>query len=353
MRETVSQNITIEPNPEQILQLTGGYQASRVFLTAVGLDVFTTVARLTQSNLPANVESLSERLGFNTKRRGPQDFFDSLVAMTLLLRDKDGNYWNSPAAEYYLNEDNPYTYIGAMAKMAHKRLYLIWGSLEEALKTGLPQSEARVGGDSFDALYADPKRLRGFLEAMTSLSRFSAKALTTAFSWGTVESVIDIGTAQGGLPITLAHAYPHLICGGFDRPEVQSLFEENVANHGLADRLRFYPGNFFRDRLPVADVLTMGHLLHDFDMETKKDLLAEAYQALPTNGLLIIYETMIDDERIKNLPALLMSLNMAIVTPGGFDYTGVECREWLREAGFTSSYQQPLAYAESMIVATK
>ena len=80
----------------------------------------------------------------------------------------------------------------------------------------------------------------------------------------------------------------------------------------------------------------MGHILHDWDLPTKKMLIAKAFDALPAGGALIVYEAIIDDDRSKNAFGLMMSLNMLIETPGGFDYTGADCAGWMREAGFTA-----------------
>jgi hypothetical protein len=98
--------------------------------------------------------------------------------------------------------------------------------------------------------------------------------------------------------------------------------------------VEFREGNFFRDPLPEADVLTMGHILHDWNLDEKRFLIRKAHEALPDGGALIVYESIIDDDRSKNAFGLLMSLNMLIETPGGFDYTGEDCMHWMREAGF-------------------
>jgi hypothetical protein len=96
----------------------------------------------------------------------------------------------------------------------------------------------------------------------------------------------------------------------------------------------------------------MGHILHDWDLEQKRALIARAYEALPPGGLYIVYDAIIDDER-ENAHGLLMSLNMLIETEGGFDYTAADCRGWLEEAGFKETRVEPLVGAASMIAATK
>jgi hypothetical protein len=201
-------------------------------------------------------------------------------------------------------------------------------------------------------LYRDPARLRQFLRAMTGLSLGSAQAIVWTFPWSRYRTFVDIGTAQGSLPVLLARAHPHLSGGRFDLPPVEPVFAEYVASFGLQDRLRFYLGDFFHDPLPQAEVLVMGHILHDWNLAEKHEILAKAHAALPDGGALIVYDTIIDDER-RNALGLLMSLNMLIETPGGFDYTGADCCAWLREAGFRETYVEHLVGPESMVVEVK
>lgn len=188
---------------------------------------------------------------------------------------------------------------------------------------------------------------------MTGLSLGAARAIAEKFPWHKFQTFIDIGAAQGGLPVQVALAHNHLSGGGFDLSIVGPIFEEYVDSFGLSQRLCFYPGNFFTDPLPTADVLVMGHILHDWNLEEKQLLIAKAYDALPTNGALIVYEALIDDDRRQNAFGLLMSLNMLVETPGGFDYTGADSSTWMREAGFRETRVEHLIRPDSMVVGIK
>ena len=125
------------------------------------------------------------------------------------------------------------------------------------------------------------------------------------------------------------------------------------AANGLADRVRFAGGSFFTDELPQADVLLFGHILHDWDLEAKLMLLHKAYAALPPGGAVVVYDAIIDDERKQNAFGLLMSLNMLIETPGGFDYTGADCIGWMQQAGFKECRVEHLVGPDSMVVGIK
>jgi hypothetical protein len=163
----------------------------------------------------------------------------------------------------------------------------------------------------------------------------------------------DVGCAQGGLPVAVATAHPHLKGIGYDLPVVRPIFEEYVSSFKLQDRLSFQPGDFMKDPLPSADVIVMGHILHDWDLPTKKMLLQKAYAALPAGGSVVVFEALIDDDRRQNAFGLLMSLNMLIETPGGFDFTGADCQGWMREAGFKETRVEHLAGPDGMVVGVK
>jgi hypothetical protein len=321
-----------------------GFWASKTVLSAVELGVFSALA-----GAPCDLAALRTKLGLHP--RSARDFLDALVALKLLQRD-NGIYRNTPDADLFLDKTKP-SYIGGVLEMANGRLYGFWGSLTEALRTGELQNEGKLDGDFFAAMYAKPEMLRGFLSAMSGISAGPAQAIAARFNWKDYRTFMDLGTAQGMLPVTLSSAHPHLKGIGFDLPQVQPVFEEFVAKRGLTEKVRFQAGSFFEDALPSVDVVVMGHILHDWDLAQKKLLLAKTFAALPKGGAVIVYDAIIDDDRRENAFGLLMSLNMLIETPGGFDYTGADCQAWMQEAGFSSTRVEPLVGADSMVIGLK
>ena len=330
--------------PEAILQLGLGFWGSKTLLSAVELGLFSALA-----DAPLGEEELADRLGLHP--RSARDFLDALVALGMLDRE-DGRYANTAATDLFLDRAKP-SYLGGLLEMANARLYPFWGRLTEALQTGEPQNEARTGGEPFAALYSDPDRLRLFLHAMTSLSAGASAAIASRFPFERYQTVLDVGCAEGGLLVQVAQAHPHLRGTGFDLPEVRKPFEDYVRAMGVGDRLDFAAGDFFRDPLPTADVVTLGHVLHDWGLDEKLALLRLAYDALPDGGSVVVFESIIDDDRRANAFGLLMSLNMLIETPRGFDYTAADCQGWLREVGFRESYTGHLVGPDSMVVGIK
>lgn len=330
--------------PDRIMQLGFGFWGSKTLLSAIELGLFTELGKG-----PLDTKNLTKRL--NLHPRSASDFFDALVALGMLKR-RGARYANTPETALFLDREKA-TYVGGMLEMSNMRLYRFWGSLTDALRTGTPQNEAKTGDDFFGILYADPQRLEGFLKAMTGLSLGTAQAIAKQFPWRKYRSFIDIGCAQGGVAVEIALAHRHLAGGGMDLPVVRPIFEAYARTKGVDKQLAFHPGDFFTDPLPQTDVLIMGHILHDWDLGQKMMLLRKAYEALPLGGSLIVHEAIIDDARKQNAFGLLMSLNMLIETHGGFDFTGSDCKRWMKEAGFKRTRVEKLVGPDSMVIGIK
>jgi hypothetical protein len=332
-------------SPERILQTGLAFWSSKTLLSAIELGVFTELSRQ-----PLTLTELQSKFGLH--ERGARDFFDALLALGFLSR-QNGVYSNTPDTQLFLDKANP-AYVGGILEMANARLYPFWANLTEALRTGLPQNEARDGSPSpFETLYSDPARLRTFLRGMTGISRGANLAIARLLPWDRYSTYADIGTAQGDLAVQVALKHPHLTGIGFDLPQTSAVFEEYARENGVSDRLRFQPGDFFKDALPNVDVILMGHILHDWGLETKKMLVRKAYDALPEGGTFAVYDSLIDDDRSRNAFGLLMSLNMLIETPDGFDYSGADCQGWLKEAGFRESRVEHLVGPDYVVIAVK
>ncbi len=330
--------------PDRIVKLGLAFRAAKALLSAVELGVFTALAES-----PLDLDTLGKRVGID--ERGARDFFDALVALGMLERDESGRYANTLETDLYLDRQKP-TYIGGELDHFNTYVYPHWNLLTPALRTGKPQSGARATGH-YPALYADQAALETLVKGMTGGTLPVAKALAAKFNWQNYKTIIDVGTAQGCLPVQIAHAHPHISGGGFDLPLVAPHFGNYVREHDLSHRLRFYAGDFLQDPLPSADVLVFGRVLHNWDIATKRILLKKAYDALPAGGALIVYERLIDDKRRVNAAALLASVNMVIMTAGGFDFTGADCIGWMREAGFRDMRVELLTSEYSMVVGTK
>jgi predicted O-methyltransferase YrrM len=340
--------MTSDSTPVHILQIGMGFWASKTLLSAVELGLFTAL-----DGQSMTADQLGDQLQLHERSR--HDFLDALVSLKMLDRDGDGPealYRNTAETGTFLDKSQA-SYIGGILEMANSRLYGFWNNLTEALRTGLPQNEIKEGGDFFGALYADESRLEEFMLAMQGVQMGAFLALADKVDFSSAATLCDLGGANGALCAVIAQQHPHLSATIFDLPQVVSLAERYLAKTDVGDRVTVVGGDFFTDELPHADVLVMGNILHDWDEEQKKTLIGKAYEALHEGGRLIAIENVIDDARRDNTFGLLMSLNMLIELPGGFDYSGAQFDSWCKGAGFARTEVVPLAGPTSAAIAYK
>jgi hypothetical protein len=339
----------IDLSPANILEVGTAFQKSKTLLSAVSLELFSHLGDDAMTGA-----EIGQRLGLHP--RAIYDFLDALVAMRFLEREGDGpsgRYSNSVEAAAFLDKKKP-TYVGGLLEMCDSRLYRFWGDLTEGLTTGKPQSELKVTGKSFfEELYGDSARLEQFMGAMVGLSAEPSQMLAEQFDFSRYRTVCDVGGATGQLCLALASRHPHLRCISYDLPVVASIAEQTIRVAGLNDRVSVASGDFFAEPLPRADVITMGHILHDWNLDRKKQLIKAAYDALPDGGAFVIIEALIDDARRENIFGLMMSLSMLIESGDAFDFTGSDFAAWCQATGFRDIEIRPLASTNSVAIAYK
>lgn len=341
--------VQVQVTPEKIMQVGMGFWASKVLLAANELNLFTFL-----SSGPKEVKQIQDALGLHD--RSIFDFLDALTSLGFIEREgilESAVYSNTPDVDAFLVKGRP-AYLGGMLSMANNRLYKFWGSLEEALKTGVPQNEAKFSDKPiFEEIYKDQASLHEFLGAMSSIQMGNFMTLAKKFDFSSYQTLCDVGGANGSCSIVIAQHHPHLQCSTFDLPPVEAVAAGHIAAMGLQDRVKAVSGDFFADELPKADVICMGNILHDWSEAQKLTLLQKSYDSLPEGGALIAIENIIDNERQKNTFGLMMSLNMLIETPAGFDYTAADFEGWVKQVGFKEVKILPLAGPTSAAIAYK
>jgi hypothetical protein len=333
------------------MQTGTAFWASKILLAAVNFQIFTTLA----ARRTMCAGEIKSHLGLQCTDRNVYDFLDALTSLGFLEREglfETAVYSNNINTDFFLDKNKP-TYIGGMLEMFNNRLYGFWGNLEEGLRTGLAQNEARKGENLFDAVYADAGLLKEFIHGMTGIQMGNFMAFAERFDFSNAKSLVDIGGSAGVLSLMAAKHHAHINCISWDLPPVEPIAQETIAQWGLQDRVKTAGGDFFKDEFPKADVVVMGNILHDWDEATKLMLIQKAYDALPAGGAFVAIESIIDDERRKNVFGMMMSINMLIETGAGFDYSFADFNKWTKAAGFTSTSLLPLTGPTSAAIAYK
>jgi hypothetical protein len=336
-------------DPSKIMQIGLGFWASKALLTAVNMELFTHLAKGEASG-----QDIKNTLGLND--RGLYDFLDTLVALGFLKRSglkKTSLYSNAEDVNLFLDRNKP-SYIGGMLEMANNRLFPFWNDLEECLKTGKPQNETKTGGAPiFEALYADEQKLKEFLKAMGGIQMGNFIMFSKVFDFTNYNTHCDVGGAGGLLAAQVVINNEHMKSISYDLPPVEPVAKDNINMMGLSERVSIQSGDFLKEDLPKADVITMGNILHDWGVEDKKMLIKKAYDALPKGGALVIIESIIDNNRSENAFGLMMSLNMNIETLEGFDFSAADFDVWAKEGGFSKTSVMPLTGPSSAVIAIK
>jgi predicted O-methyltransferase YrrM len=340
---------TSQRDPGRLMQIAMGFWPAKTLLSAVELGLFTALGSGSLTG-----EELQKKLGLHP--RCVEDFLDTLLALGCLERDGDGpasRYRNTPDTAHFLDKKSP-AYIGGFMEMANARLYRFWGDLTEALRTGKPQNEIKhSGAPVFEELYREAARLEEFMSAMTGISLPNFETFAEKFDFSRFKTMCDIGGATGQLSMICARRHPHLKCISCDLPAVEPIARKTIAAAGLSDRVEPRSLDFFQEPMPAADVITMGMILHDWNLEKKMHLIRSAHAALRPGGALVAIENLIDDARRQNVFGLMMSLNMLIEFGDAFDFTGKDFRGWCEKVGFKKVEVIPLRGPASAAVAWK
>ncbi|MFH8983246.1 methyltransferase [Streptomyces varsoviensis] len=329
-----------------ILQLNTAYHQAKVLHTAVELGLFELLA-----SGPATVEEVKKGLGIAHPLA--QEFLDALAALGLLEAVGD-RFANSGAATAFLVPGSP-SYLGGSVLQHARKHYRVWGELTTALREGRAGSGAEAHGpEAYPKHYADPDKARQAMAHFDTFSSFTADELARRVDWRPYTSFVDIGGARGQLASRIALAHPHLSGAVFDLPPLEPLFDELAAARGVADRLRFYGGDFLADPLPEADVVVTGHVLPDWPDAQRRELLRRIHGALRPGGALMIYDLMADPES-ESVHDVLQRLNHGLIRGDSSSCTLAECHASVEEAGFevTRTEQLDNLLGDWLIVATK
>jgi len=328
--------------PAPALRAGTGFCDAAAVLSAVGLGLFTALA----GGRGATAGEVSARVGLHPRAAG--DFLNLLVTLGLLVRD-DARYRNAEVTERHFVRGSP-GYAGAFLEGAAHTLYPAWGGLTQLLRTGAAPGAAPAAG--FAEMLRDPAARQGYLSMMDALSAPLAPAIDALVDWRGVRTVTDVGGNRGNLLGLLLARHPDALGQVFDLPEHEADFRAHTRALDVADRASFRGGDFFTDPLPHADLVILGHVLANWNAEQIAGLLAAAHDAVAPGGWLVVYDPLRDPAR-PDREALVASLHLALMTPGGGGYTTDQYGQWISRTGFTLETVRPAGPRDTVIAARR
>jgi acetylserotonin N-methyltransferase len=293
---------------------------------ATSLGVFD---RLEKS--PATAAELASNLGANVDAL--ERLLDACIGLALLTRDGKV-YANTPASSVYLCSSSPRRLTGYV-NYSDAVGWKLWDNLADAVREGTHRWKQTYGQDGpiFSHFFRNEHDRREFLMGMHGQGMLSSPAVADAFDLSRFRRLADLGGATGHLAVAACKRWPQLHAIVFDLPMAVPLATELVGASGVGDRVEIVAGDFFVDPLPVADIYTLGRIIHDWADDKIHRLLTAIYERLPSGGALLVAEKMLDDDKTGPSWAVMQSLNMLVCTEGKERTLG-EYRELLQGIGF-------------------
>jgi acetylserotonin N-methyltransferase len=237
--------------------------------------------------------------------------------------------------------------LAGYIRYSDQSLYPLWGRLEEAVRTGNNRWEDVFGsrGALFDHYFRDENSAASFLGGMHGFGQLASQRVVAAFDLSGFKELVDLGGATGHLCIAACEAWPGLRATVLDLPVVEKFARRYIQT----DRIRFQAADFFADPLPPADLYALGRILHDWTDEKISSLLDKIVASLPSNGGLLIAETLLNDDKSGPIYSAMQDLNMLVCTEGR-ERTRGEYTTLLLKAGFaTVSFERTGSLVDAML----
>jgi 3-hydroxy-5-methyl-1-naphthoate 3-O-methyltransferase len=347
---------TIPPtSPDPIFQILTGFWASKALMSAVELGLFTKLSGGKQMML----KELQQALEMEAR---PTDVFTSALASLGLLQVTKKDYGerlfaNSPVSEMFLDKSKE-SYMGDIISMFDKRLYKAWHKLVESLQTNKPVNAADGGGAEsiFDQAKSKQavEEIQKFTHAMHGVSIGPAMQLPKVYDFSKHSRMMDIGGGSGVYAIQVVKANPHMIATVIDLEAVCQVAEQYIKSYNLEDKIKTKPLDFFKEDIPKGyNVAFLSLILHDYSEEKGIGLLKKIYDGLANDGVVVISEWLLNDEKTGPAASALMGLNMIVETYGGKNYSYAEIVDMLNQAGFKRTEKRPLAGPAEIVIGYK
>ncbi len=314
--------------PSRIMRMASAFQESCLLFAASDLGIFGKLAELGS----AESHQLAELLQLDD--RGTQLLLDACTAIGLLRKTSD-QYENSPESAAFLVPGQRGDLSGALRY--NRDVYSAWGKLAELARTGHPVEEPELHlGD-------DPARTRSFVMSMHGKALAMAQPVLSMLHLTGRKQLLDVGGGPGTFSALIAKQHPDIRCTVLELPAIAALAKDLIQRQGASEQVQLLPGDYHTAEFPSGnDVVLLFGMLHQESVETIRDLLARAYQALLPGGSLYVLDMMTDATRTNPPFSAMFAVNMALTKEHGWVFSDNELAEWLTQAGFHEVSIRPL-----------
>jgi len=323
-------------SPENIRDIANAFRASRVLLTAFELKIFTVLDKHMMTP-----EEVSQKL--NTDTRATDRLMNALCGMGILKKVK-GKFYNSDLSSKYLVENKP-EFMGNLYHTNH--LWNTWSFLTESVKQG-----SSFKGDQ------NKKEKDNWVEAFIGAMHYrgvnQGKILSMMIDLTNVKKMLDVGGGSAAFSMEIVKKNPSIKATVLDLPHVIPLTKKYVSEAGLLNNFNFIEGDYLtKDFGSDYDLILLSAIIHINSYEQNKMLIKKCADALNKNGMIVISDFIMNDDRTQPVHGALFSINMLVGTTNGDTYTEKEMREWFESAGSSKIERKNTAFGSDLMIGIK
>jgi SAM-dependent methyltransferase len=307
----------------EMFQMGIGYWWSKALYSAARANVADELERG-----PRRVEDLAAKAKVHPESL--HRVLRALASVGVFEETEPGTFRSTPKSEY-LRASHPQSLKHSVI-MVNDDLFDAWVDFHHAVETGRSAIDKRFGSDFFRQIASDPEKSRIFDRAMQEIHGGETALMLEHFDFSRHDTVLDVGGGNGSTLRGILEAHPAARGVLFDLPQVVEHARSVLAEHAVASRIDFRPGDFFEEIPGRADCIVLRHVLHDWDDERSARILANARRALTEGGSLLVVEKVITP---GNEPGFVKLLDLNMMAIGGKERTEAQYRRLLEQAGLT------------------
>ena len=323
-------------SPENLREMANSFRQSRVLLSAVELKIFTVLDKHMMTS-----EEVSRKI--NADPRATDRLMNALCGMGLLRKIK-GKFYNADLSSKYLVEEKP-EFMGNLYHTNH--LWNTWSYLTDSVKQGSSFKGDQNKGEKENWVEA-------FISAMHYRGVKQGKILSMTIDLTNVKNMLDIGGGSAAFSMELVKKNPSINAVVLDLPHVIPLTKKYVSEAGLLDNFDFIEGDYLtKDFESSYDLILLSAIVHINSYEQNKILIQKCADALNKNGMIIIRDFVMNDDRTQPYHGALFSLNMLVGTANGDTYTEQEMKEWFQSAGINKIERKNTSFGSDLMIGTK
>jgi len=323
-------------SPEDIRDIANSFRASRVLLSAFELKIFTVLDKHMITSEEVSVK-------INAEARSTDRLMNALCGMGLLKKVKE-KFYNTDLSSKYLVEGKP-EFMGNLYHTNH--LWNTWTYLTESVKKG--------GSYKGDQNKVEKENwVEAFIAAMHYRGVKQGKVLAMMIDLIGVKKMLDVGGGSAAFSMEIVKKNPSIKAVVLDLPHVIPLTKKYVSEAGLLDKFSFIEGDYLnKDFESGYDLILLSAIVHINSYEQNKTLLKKCADALNKNGMIIISDFIMNEDRIQPVHGALFSINMLVGTTSGDTYTEKEIREWFESAGLSKIERKNTSFGSSLMLGFK